>query len=239
VRGFHDPAKLQMAVFVSVLAHAAGFLALVLMRPNSFPPTGVEAIEVSIVIEAKDASAELSQPLPLSPETPAASRNSVGPDWPLGGASTGRSVDSWTHPDFLRSITPPGFADVRRQSPASQDWTPTFLPGKYLNYLESDATAGALGCPARTNRHDRPSRHIGCVPIDTAPLLGAPPLWTDSMAALHASEPDQTSGGGGYAGTFRDMKSDGRPFTTWDNVLPSDRPPAMRAFRNWLGELFR
>lgn len=229
----HHSAKPRTAIVLSVLAHAMALLALVYLRPISFAPTEVQSIEVSIIVEAPDTSAALSKPLAApSPRTPAAP-NSAGADRPLGASPSGATIGSWARPDLLRSIAPLGFLDPAKQSPAAQDWTSKFVTGKASDYSARDTMVGALGCPPKQDTASR--RHIGCAPVDTDSLQDSPARWTRSIAAFHPTEPDRTDGDGGYTGIIPEMKRDEMPFATWDSI-PTERPPAMKALRKWLGQ---
>ena len=103
-----------IAVGVSVLVHAAGIGALILLRPVPYPPAALETIEIALVTERAHSKAGAKEgsdgairsdglagvsPAALSPATPVTAL----PQWSLGA---GRSLGVGTTHAFDLSILP-------------------------------------------------------------------------------------------------------------------------------------
>jgi hypothetical protein len=207
---------LPIAVGVSVLVHAAGIGALILLRPVPYPPAALETIEIALVTERAHSKAGAKEgsdgairsdglagvsPAALSPATPVTAL----PQWSFG---TGRSLGVGTTHAFDLSI----------------------LPGPQLppQATVPDALGAAADCPTVNGST---ARHAPCLSAQSDDPLGYAP--TTTWFPINAPRP------GKVGRENDDWTFTGSPSVLGQSILlPDTAPPANRALRSWVVGLF-
>jgi hypothetical protein len=198
------PTRERSVILLSLLAHVAGLAALILLKPNLFPPAdNVQSIEISIVGGSPASPPEAGSITSAPSATIPRKSNFVSPE-----ASS--SVSSRPDPTF--PITPPGVMDAKRHDSAPPNWGPTFDIRKIPAHFGLSGIGETLGCPhGKMQDHDAPSRgQVGCAPV-TADPDGFSSRWTYSPPVRYDPEPDKQEKTDGHTRLLSDMKRDPTP----------------------------
>ncbi|ABD87581.1 hypothetical protein RPC_2026 [Rhodopseudomonas palustris BisB18] len=211
----------RLAITLSVLAHAAGVSVVVLLKPTPLLLIDEVAMEVSIIVDDASSSGFGAVSAVPAVATPAASPNQTSAVVPVdpGGPAIVSSAKS------------------RTNKPAEFDWGSTFDIGKIPPHFGLGAF-DALQCPLGrlAERNPRSKRTTGCDPIPAQFPEGFSVRSRYSPPASSDPGSDGPGRGDGHAQLVWEMKRDPLPLPG-SEYLPTERPPAMRSLRTWLGQL--